>query len=364
MSPTFRIRQGAGVTPVALALLIVLARAAPAQPEPQSRGAACGVLTVPEARTPLARDVLRAGASLLAWSRPEPGDAWRELAVRLGADEGASAWSVLQTEGGALEPSARAAEDAEANVVFDVAFDLNGLRRISDQPFSRGGRGRALDALGIDNARRARLVGVPSPDGADQSLTLAIFSESRAGPPGRWQAVPFARVRAAPGGAGRAVIEVDFGQEWGGVLVTIADLALARANPDARSTDERLSAWGADRVEALGGFAKGLQGRVLLWRGEEPGAWCAAFPLRSGATDRTVAPQLRALFGERLEWTRDTSGRSTATLDLAPADGAHARAPAELRMRFIAIADRGYLVAAPTEELLHSAPEVLAHPER
>jgi hypothetical protein len=364
MSPAPRIRQGAGATSVALALLVAHVPSTPAQPEQSPPPAACGTLTIPEPQTQLARELLRISAGVLAWSDPDAAEEWQSVVRSLSDPVKGAAWRISHSDAGAFQLSPLPDAEAPPSVAFDLALDLNALRRSSSQPFSRSVRGRSLDALGVDNARRARLAAVPGAEDAVDTLTLVLFSESRAGPPGRWQAVPFGRVRTAPttgGASGAAPIEVDFGQEWGGVLVTVTDLVLAGStSPDKISTDERLLAWGTDRIDALRGFASAMEGRMWLWRGAGEAEWCCALPLRAGATDRAVAGRLRLLLGTRLEWSRDDSGRSLATLDLTPPNRAPADAGPKLLLRFISIADRAFLAAAPTAESLDAAPEVLA----
>src|SRR5690606_32959337 len=133
----------------------------------------------------------------------------------------------------------------------------------SPQPFSRTARGRALDALSIDNARRARLTGVYADPGDEETVTLVLFTESRAQAPGRWNARPLATITPAPlrgeDPRGAVPVQVDFGERWPGVVFAAADLALGLdAGSDTISGAERLEGFGLSRVGALRQLAAGL----------------------------------------------------------------------------------------------------------
>ena len=78
------------------------------------------------------------------------------------------------------------------------------------------------------------------------AISLVLFTESRAQPPGRWQANPLATISMAPNRGDPKPplpVLVDFGERWVGVVFALADLALAvDPESDTISTIERFDA--------------------------------------------------------------------------------------------------------------------------
>jgi hypothetical protein len=284
-----------------------------------------------------------------------------EVASR-GGDGPDGAWSLVMSDGGLRAAAREGGEIPEAQAIaFDVSLDCNAFRAGSAQPFSRTARGRALDALTIDNARRARLTGLYADPDDRSAISLVLFTESRAEAPGRWHALPLATATMAPtrGDATPPLpVLIEFGGAWGGVVFAAADLALA-LDPGSGtiSTEERFDAWGMVRTTALRQLASGLDGRVWVWPGQADGSVVCALGLSRGSTDRRVADGLRAVFGQRLRWARDDSGRVTATLTLGAGGGEGVRT---LSLRFITIADRTTLTVATDAADLDRSAETLA----
>ena len=253
---------------------------------------------------------------------------------------------------------------AAQTVAFDVALDCNTFRRASPQPFSRSAAGRVLDSLTIDNARRARLTGVFADPDDLSVMTLVLFTESRAEAPGRWQALrvgtaALAAHRGEPGAV--RPIELDLRELWSGLLFSATDCVLG-VDPacEGLSMEERLEAWGLQRVLSLRALGSGLDGRVWVWPGAGEGGVVWSMPLARGATDRRVADALRGVFGQRLAWGRDDAGRATATLALVRENRAARAGDRTLSLRFITIAERATLTVATEAGDLDSAAEILA----
>lgn len=337
---------------------------------PSAASHAVGVLTVPAGQGGVGRGLLEIVARLLAWCEPEPHPAWGDLVGALGSrQDGAPdrAWTIVVSDEAGFSPEPRGSVQSPLAraIAFDLSLDCNTLRQVSPQPFSRTSRGHALDALTIDNARRARITGVfADPDDAT-TLTLVLFAESRSESPGRWHAQPLATLRRAPsrGEPGpRFPLEFDLGEQWGGVLVAGADLVLGlEPGSDAISTGERLEDWGSKRVDALRVLGSGLDGRVWVWPGASgPESLVIGLPLARGSTDRRIADGLRTIFGGRLVWGRDLSGRATATLALGGDNRPAEPGDRMLSLRFITIAERTTLTVATDAADLDAAVETLA----
>jgi hypothetical protein len=263
-----------------------------------------------------------------------------------------------------LAPREAATMPTAQTVAFDIALECNTLRSRSAQPFSRSARGRVLDSLRIDNARRARLTGIFGDPDDLSVMSVVLFTESRAEAPGRWRAlrvgtVAMAASRGEPA-PGRPV-EVDFGELWTGLLFAAADGVLA-LDPacEGLSTEERLGAWGMQRVVSVRALASGLEGRVWVWSGVGEGGVVCALPLSRGSTDRRVADGLRGVFGQRLSWDRDDAGRATGTLALVRENRAAREGDRTVVVRFIKIAERTTLTVATSAADLDSAVETLA----
>lgn len=344
-----------------VALVLCAGRVVPAvaQEEPAQ---AWGTLLVQPGEAEAGREALRTLSAALAWwgMEGEPGGEGLVEYLESPPQEGpGKRWRLVASGDGSLGLSAPvpAQDQLPATVTLDLLADLNGLRRLSEHPFSRSRRGRALDALGLDNARRARISLLDaSPDPGP--LTLALFSESRAEPPGRWHAIPLGAVSLGPESRPRA-LHVDLSKQWEGLVLSAADLALGlSSSSDASSTAERLSRWGSARVDALRSIAGATDGRAWVWRTE--GGLCAAFPLQHGQSDRTLAPKLRAVLGRRLEWHRADAAPPTGSVGLTVNDRPPAQGDRTLALRFITIRGRSALVVATESAALEGAPAVLA----
>ncbi|MCC7388191.1 MAG: hypothetical protein IT431_05440 [Phycisphaerales bacterium] len=304
----------------------------------------------------------------VAWGAGGHSAAWAgfggEVASR-GADGPDGAWSLVMSDGGLRAAAREGGVAPEAQLVaFDISLDCNGFRAGSAQPFSRTARGRALDALTIDNARRARLTGLYADPDDRSVMSVVLFTESRAEAPGRWHALPLAAVTMAQtrGDATPPLpVLIEFGEAWGGVVFAAADLALA-LDPGSGtiSSVERFDAWGMVRTTALRQLASGLDGRVWAWPGQAEGSVVCALGLSRGSTDRRVADALRTVFGQRLRWAREDSGRVTATLTLGGEGGEGGEGTRALSLRFITIADRTMLTVATDAADLDRSAETLA----
>ncbi len=320
---------------------------------------AWGLLCVSDDQPQAAGELLTIAGGVLGWASGE--SAWEDVAARLAnpdAERGAVAWRLVCSGSDALIPARDAGEASLSDSFsFDLAADLNALRRLSEQPFSRSVRGRSLDALGIDNARRARLSGVlPA---SDDGLSIVLFSESRSQGPGRWHPETVATVRLASGGGEETkVLELDFGGQWEGVGFTLADLCLAMDPASgAISPQERFAAWGAPRVGALRGLLARLGPAVWIWRDPGGEGVAAAVPLRRATTQREVASDLRAVLGARLSWERDPSAERVGTLALTIDAGPDA--DRRLSVRFVTAGGRTVLAIALREGALERVPGVL-----
>ncbi len=165
----------------------------------------------------------------VAWGAGGLSPGWagfgEEVASR-GGDGPDGAWSLVMSDGGLRAAAREDGEIPEAQAIaFDVSLDCNAFRAGSAQPFSRTARGRALDALTIDNARRARLTGLYADPDDRSAISLVLFTESRAEAPGRRHALPLAtatmgadpgRRHAAAAGADRVRRGVGRGGVRGG----------------------------------------------------------------------------------------------------------------------------------------------------
>lgn len=359
----------------ALACLLALHAPANAQgaagegaPPDEARAVPVGEVVIPGGGSELSADLLSVLGRAVGWAADDCSAAWAALGVTVaeGSGGGDRAWT-LSLDDGAIRPDPRepGTEAAPRPVAFDISMDCNAFRAGSPQPFSRTPRGRALDALTIDNARRARLAAIyPDPDDRT-SLTLALFTESRAQKPGRWHAQMLATITLAPRrGEPKppAPVQLDFGDRWEGVVFSMADLALGLdPDSDTLSSAERFEAWGALRSAGLRRLAGSFDGRVWAWPGEAEGSVVCSLTLAKGMTERRAAEGLRTVFGGRLRWAHEDSGRVTATLSL-PGDGA--ATARTLVMRFISIADRPTLTVATAPGDLDAAATVLAGIDR
>lgn len=337
-----------------------------AQAEEPQAPVAIGALTVGETDDPgvsAFRRVVAAGLRWLCGTRPDDIDAAGD--VLAGHDP--ATWSVGVSDAGFVLADSGSPEWVASVFPFDLSVDCNALREASPQPFSRTVRGRVLDALFIDNARKARLSVVPSEDdGEPGTHRLVLFAQSRGRKPGAWEAVPLAGLALAPSRheppePGHPV-ELDFGEHRHAVLRAMTDLVLATdESSTAISTAERFEAFGELRTSAVMRLARAIDGRAWCWltEGQEAGL-TAAFPLARGAADRDVAAALGLLFQRRIAWAREPSGRVTATFackrDNAPAE----ESDPTLSMRFIEIAGRTTLVVSTEAAALDHAAEALA----
>lgn len=330
-----------------------------------------GSVTVAGVQTDLGGHLLAVFSRTLGHAVVGEGSGWPGLAgaLRDEADD-TRVWPLVIEGGGLLGVGAgeAAAAPAAQAIAFDVSLDCNALRAGLAQPFSRSRAGRVLDALTIDNARRARLTGIYADPDDTATLTLVLFSQSRSVAPGRWRAQPLATVRMAPSRGDiepPRPVEFDFGEQWGGVVVAAADLGIG-ADPacEGISTEERLADWGAQKAGALRAIVSGLDGRVWLWPGAHDGALVCGMPLARGTTDRRVADALRAVFARRLVWGRDPSGRATATLALTRENRPARDGDRTLSLRFITIVDRTTLTIATNASDLDAAAETLADVSR
>ncbi len=333
-------------------------------------GQAVCVLTIPGAQHEIGVELLTIAARVLAWVEPTPHAEWDQLFDALVSSQDGTAdraWTVqVRDEDGFWPEVQREVSPLLAqSVAFDLSLDCNAFRTASPQPFSRSSRGRVLDALMIDNARRARLSGVYADHDDTGVLTLVLFTESRAQQPGRWRAQPIARAqRAANRGDPEPPhpLEIDFGEQWEGVLYSLADLVLG-LDPasEAISTRERLEAWGGRRVGAVRSIVTGFEGRVWVWSAlSSPENIVVGLPLARGASARGIAGNLRTIFGQRLVWGRDEVGRATATLALIRENRPPAAGDRTLSMRFVTIVDRTTLTIVMEAGDLDDAVETLA----
>lgn len=347
-------------------------------PEPRE---AVGTVAIPAVQGEVGERVFGLAGRVLGWCGLGDGGeqeaGWAELAGALGSggrvgpdtagdSEADRGWSIVLADGGGLGLEARGAvgTPVEQTVAFDVALDCNTFRRASPQPFSRSAAGRVLDSLTIDNARRARLTGIFADPDDLSVMTLVLFTESRAEAPGRWQALRVGTAAlAAQRGEPEVVrpIELDLRELWSGLLFSAADCVLG-TDPacEGISMEERLEAWGLQRVLSLRALGSGLDGRVWVWPGAGDGDLVWSLPLARGATDRRVADALRGVFGQRLVWGRDDAGRATATLALVRENRAARAGDRTLSLRFITIAERTTLTVATEAGDLDSAVEILA----
>ncbi|MBK7406079.1 MAG: hypothetical protein IPJ41_16105 [Phycisphaerales bacterium] len=325
----------AGVAAAALALLLVPMNTLFAQEE-ASAPPPVGRISVGTERSPLETRVLRLIGASASWVEGSVAGAsadspWRRWVERMAKDAPPTGtWDLILDEKDVL--GVREPGEVPADAALELSIDLNAFRGQSPQPFSRSMRGRALDALSLDNARRARLSFLPASPEDDGPLAAVLFYESRSEQPGRWHAQPIAEVAEAPyrGEAPpESPLQIDFGEQWGAFALSMTDLALT-----------------------------GLEGRVWAWVGVE-GPVLAA-PLARGASDRTVAGQMQSVFGLRLAWAREPSGRATGRLALIEAARLPQQEDPQVLVRFIRIADRTILVVATGEADLDGAATVLA----
>lgn len=360
----------AGATRVALAFFCgaLAGGGAHAQEEPAPP---VGMLSLGEAPSRAQAELRRVVAGALVWLGWDESNKWAGVIGALGGTEGAT-WSVGVPESSGLTLRPVESGDRAAGVFpFDLSFDCNQFRDQSPHPFSRTVRGRVLDALQIDNARTSRLSIVPSQDEEHPGRqSLVLFSQSRGEAPGAWHAVQLAAIEDAPtrdeaAAQGRPV-ELDFGEGRVGVAMAIADLVLA-TDPASESISarERFEAWGLTKTAAVDRLARALDGRVWLWSAgagvsADGSAVVAAFPLVRSSADRDVARTLGTLFARRLVWTRDPTGRATATLALKADNSPPAEGERTLSMRFVTIVNRVTLVVSTEASALDGAVTELA----
>lgn len=339
--------------------ILALGTVAPAwaQPEDQQPPASLervGLITLGRADSPLSRLFFDVGGSLLHWVGAEEGGGLAALAESLKTGDGGGFW-IRAGATGMLELDAGDGI-APGAFLLDVSLDSNLFRTVSAQPFSRTPRGRALDALAIDNTRRARLAVAPMEEGAEHPLAMVLFTESRSEPPGRWRAIRLGGLREAPIlGSAPPPLEIDLGPMLSEVLFTGADLALA-LEPGAEPTGPlRFEEWGGVRTTALRTLAETLSGRTWLWREGE--GLVLALPLKPRAAQRDAGRALGVVLGKRLSWTRDEPGRATGEIRFE-ADAAGAEPDALVRL--ITVAGRSALVLSGDRAALDAAPAMLA----
>ncbi|QKK08342.1 MAG: hypothetical protein HND58_09200 [Planctomycetota bacterium] len=150
------------------------------------------------------------------------------------------------------------------------------------------------------------------------------------------------------------------------MAMALADLVLA-TDPETGSISarERFEAWGLPRTAAVERLARAFDGRVWLWSGG-PGdsaggpTVVAALPLVRSSADRDIARALGSLFGRRLVWTRDSTGRATATLAFKADNSPPAEGDRTVSMRFVTIVDRTTLVVSTEASALDDAATRLA----
>lgn len=350
----------AGVATSTLAL--VLCRPSPLHAQ-ESPAHSFGRLEIAPDPSPLGAGVVRFVATAVEWVSGDPASAWSRCSSVARADNhGGIVWRIDVDDAGGLTVSPEHGDAAPAQSVFEASLDVNEFRRVSPGPFSRTARGRALDALSLDNARRARLACVAASPEEDAPLSLVVFYESRAEAPGRWHAQPLATVALAPV-RGEAPpqhpLEVDFGEQWGPLAFAMTDLALG-LDPDSAtiSTEERFSAWGVERLGRLRGLLSGAEAKAWVWVGEDGPV--VGVPLVRASAERVVADQLRSVFGLRLAWTRDEAGRATGTVGLTRENRRPVEGDRTLSIRLIRIADRTVLTMAAGPGDLDAAPAILA----
>lgn len=362
----------AGATRVALALFCAVLTGGPAHAQEAAAPAAPeGMLSLGGTPARAQSQLRRVAAGVLLWLGWDEDEPRAGLIEALGGDQAAT-WGVglAGTAGPTLRPL-EAGGGAAAVFPFDLSFDCNLFRDRSPHPFSRTTRGRVLDALQIDNARTARLSIVPSQDEDHPGrLSLVLFSQSRGEVPGTWHALPLATIDDAPTRDAAAApghpVELDLGEGRVGVAMALADLVLA-IDPETESISarERFEAWGLPRTAAVERLARNLDGRVWLWSGG-PGDSAggppvvAALPLVRSSADRDVARALGSLFGRRLVWTRDSTGRATATLAFKADNSPPAEGDRTVSTRFVTIVDRTTLVVSTDASALDGAATRLA----
>lgn len=365
----------AGATRVALAFFFAVMAGGGAHAQEAAEPAPpVGMLSLGATPSRAQAQLRRVAAGTLDWLGWGERDGWAGVAGALAGERGAT-WSFSLADASGLTLRPVGASDGAAGVFpFDLSFDCNLFRNRSPHPFSRTVRGRVLDALQIDNARTARLSIVPSQNEEHPGrLSLVLFSQSRGQVPGTWRATPLAVIDDAPTRDTEAArghpVELDFGEGRVGVAMAIADLVLA-TDPasEAISSRERFEAWGLTKAAAVDRLARAFDGRVWLWsagaRGEgdagDAPTVVAALPLVRSSADRDVARALGSLFGRRLVWARDSTGRATATLALKADNAPPAEGDRTLSMRFVTIVNRVTLVVSTEASALDEAATPLA----
>lgn len=313
-------------------------------------------------------------SSVTAWASPPHGEerragswigAWGGPAAALASGEGgawalrAGSWPLPHPEGA----SPAGVRGGAAAFVVDIGLDCNALRRVSSQPFSASARGRVFGALGLANARRARLT-LLRDEGSEggERLSAVFFTESRSEPPGSWRAVrlcgvgeatrrPEARMPEGP-------LEADFGSAFGEVFLRAADgVVVAVGGGEGLTRLERFAGLGAASEGAIERLSRAFEGRVWFWEAPGEGGVVAALPLARGTTDADVARAIGVLAGQRLVWARDADGRPTGTLMLG---GDEAAGGVRLSLRFVRIVRRTSLVVSTSPGGLEGAAGVLA----
>ncbi len=365
---TTAISNRAGATRVALAFFCLLqspgmVAAQEHPPLPQQ----VGMVTLGESAPGVRAQLRDFGARLIQWLGPADSDTRAGLVSTLTTDQAAT-WSAMLDDQTGLTYRRVETEPGPTGVFpLDLSLDCNLFRQVSPQPFSRTPRGRALDALTIDNARTARLALVPTDNAERPDLfTLVLFAQSRGEKPGRWHAQPLAEITLAPtrdpDSPRSRPLEFDFGDRRVGVAMALADLVLAlEPETDSISGRERFEAWGQTKSSAVQRLAGVLDGRAWIWSGgSSDAALVAGFTLGRASDDREVARSLGVLFGRRLVWSRDADGRATATLALKRENTPPADTDRTVSMRFIEILGRSTLVVATDAADLGAATRTLA----